>query len=58
VRRYIIAYYTPSHSFFLFVDENGLTYSRDAEAGSGGGSPFSVEAEARKFYRFHIGYLT
>jgi len=29
----------------------------EAEAGSG---PFSVEAEARKFYRFrfHIGYLT
>ena len=30
------------------------------EAGSGGSGPFSVEAEARKFYRFriHIGYLT
>jgi len=27
----------------------------EAEAGSG---PFSVEAEARKSYRFHIGYLT
>ena len=29
----------------------------DAKAGSG---PFSVETEARKFYRFcfHIGYLT
>jgi len=34
----------------------------EAEAGSGSGEsgPFSVEAEARKFYRFrfHIGYLT
>jgi len=31
--------------------------NRDVEAGSG---PFSVEEEARKFYRFrfHIGYLT
>ena len=27
----------------------------EAEAGSG---PFSVEAEARKIFRFHIGYLT
>jgi len=23
-----------------------------------GSGPFSVEAEARKFFRFHIGYLT
>jgi len=32
---------------------------RDVEAEAGSG-PFSVEAEARKFYsfRFHIGYLT
>jgi len=32
----------------------------EAEAGSesGGSGPFSVEAEARKFFRFHIGYLT
>jgi len=32
----------------------------EAEAGSGGSGPFSVEAEARKFYpfRFHIGYFT
>ena len=29
----------------------------EAEAGSGGRGPFSVEAEARKidFFRFHIG---
>jgi len=28
--------------------------------GSGGSGPFSVEAEAQKFYRFrfHMGYLT
>ena len=34
-----------------------LTRDVEAEAGSG---PFSVEAEARKIYRFrfHIGYLT
>ena len=33
--------------------------SRDVEAEAGNG-PFSVEGEARKFYRFrfHIGYLT
>ena len=32
----------------------------EAEAGSrsGGSGPFSVEAEARKFFCFHIGYLT
>ena len=37
-----------------------LTSDVEAEAGSGGSGPFSVEAEARKSYRFrfHIGYLT
>ena len=32
----------------------------EAEAGSGGRGPFSLEAEteARKSYRFRIGYLT
>jgi len=41
---------------------NEIDRTRDveAEAGSGGSGPFSVEAEARKFYRFrfHIGYFT
>ena len=35
-------------------------YNQGCGSGSGGSGPFSVEAEARKFYRFHfqIGYLT
>jgi len=35
---------------------SGCVLSRDAEAGSGGSGPFYVEAEARKVFRFHIGY--
>jgi len=49
---------------FVFGGYLSRVLSREAEAeagsGSGGSGPFSVEAEARKFYgfRFHIGYLT
>ena len=27
----------------------------EARSGSGGSGPFSAEAEARKFHRFHVG---
>jgi len=44
------------------AEKSGLS-NRDVEAepeAVSGSDPFSVEAEARKFYhfRFHIGYLT
>jgi len=40
-------------SFFSAVA--GRDVEAEAKAGSG---PFTVEAEARKFYPFRIGYLT
>ena len=44
------------------MTERVCTRDVEAEAGSESGEsgPFSVEAEARKIYRFrfHIGYLT
>jgi len=38
----------------------GVEAEAQAGSGRGGSGPFSVKAEARKFYRFrfHIGYLT
>ena len=43
----------------MLLRPQSLLSTRDGEAEAGSG-PFSVEAEARKSYRFrfHIGYLT
>ena len=37
------------------VRQKTMAYNQGCRSGSG---PFSVEAEARKFYHFHIGHLT
>jgi len=47
-------------SIFNCVCTRDVEAEAEAEAGSGGSDPFSVEAEARKSYRFrfYTGYLT
>jgi len=44
----------------LEKNQINLYSTQGCGSGSGGNGPFSVEAEARKFYRFcfHVGYLT
>ena len=52
---------TPLQSLFVaFAVSRDLEAEAETGSGSGGSGPFSVEAEARKTYRFcfHIGYLT